>query len=149
MHAGMEISAIDLQAKANTTAHHTSSYETQKYVVLRWGNTFTFNVKLSEAYDNQVYFIKAEFTRGDRPRVSRGTKFVATVGKKAYEYYYSWKGELKIINDKEVSVSVTLPNDGPVGAYDLSVEIASGSSTVHTLQAEKQLVILFNPWNKS
>ena len=145
----MEVLAIDLQTKANTAAHHTSLYETQKYVVLRWGNTFTFNLKLSEPFDSEVYSINAEFTRGDRPRYSRGTKFVTTLGKNAGEYYYSWKGELKSTSDKEISVSVTLPTDGPIGAYDLMVEITSGRSTVHSLQAEKQLVILFNPWNKS
>lgn len=145
----MEVLAIDLQTKANTAAHHTSLYETQKYVVLRWGNTFTFNLKLSEPFDSEVYSIYAEFTRGDRPRYNRGTKFVTTLGKNAGEYYYSWKGELKSISDKEISVSVTLPTDGPIGAYDLMVEITSGRSTVHSLQAEKQLVILFNPWNKS
>ena len=145
----MEILGIDLQTKANTTAHHTSLYETQKYVVLRWGNTFTFNLKLSESFDSKVYSINAEFTRGSRPRVSRGTKFITTVGEKATEYYFSWKGELKVINDKEVSVSITLPDNGPIGAYDLLIEIASGRSIIHSLQAEKQLVILFNPWNKS
>lgn len=145
----MEILAIDLQAKSNTTAHHTSLYETQKYVVLRWGNTFTFNVKLSEPFDSKVYSINAEFTRGDRARVSRGTKFVTTVGEKAIHYYYSWKGEIKSVNDKEVSISISLPNDGPIGAYDLLVEVCSGRTIVHSLQAEKQLVIVFNPWNKS
>lgn len=149
MHAGMEILAVDLQTKANTTAHHTSLYETQKYVVLRWGNTFTFNLKLSESFDTKDYSINAEFTRGSRPRFSRGTKFVTTVGEKATEYYYSWKGELKVINDKEVSVSIALPDNGPIGTYDLMIEIASGRSIMHSLQAEKQLVILFNPWNKS
>ena len=145
----MEVLAIDLQAKANAAAHHTSLYETQKYVVLRWGNTFTFNLKLSEPFDSEVYVINVEFSRGDRPRVSRGTKFVTTLGKKTTQYYYHWKGELKSINDKEISVSIDLPSDGPIGAYDLSVEIASGSSVRHSLQAEKQLVILFDPWNKS
>ena len=148
-YAEMEILAIDLQTKANTAAHHTSSYETQKYVVLRWGNTFTFNLKLSQPFDSEVYSINAEFSRGERPRFSRETKFIAAMGQKAREYYYSWKGELKSINDKEISVSVTLPNDGPIGIYDLMVEIVSSTSTIHSLQAEKQLVILFNPWNKS
>lgn len=145
----MEVLAIDLQTKTNTAAHHTSLYETQKYVVLRWGNTFTFNLKLSAPFDSKVYSINAEFTRGDRPRYSRGTKFIAAMGQDASDYYYSWKGELKNVNDKEISVSVTLPNDGPIGTYDLTVEIVSGSSTLHSLQAEKQVVILFNPWNKS
>ena len=145
----MEIRAIDLQVKANTTAHHTSLYETHKYIVLRWGNTFTFDVKLSESFDSKVYSINAEFTRGNRPRVSRGTKFVASVGEKAGEYYYSWKGELKNVNDKEVSISIALPNSGPLGVYDLLIEITSGNNVIHSLEAEKQLIILFNPWNKS
>lgn len=145
----MKILAIDLQANTNTTEHHTSLYETQKYVVLRWGNTFTFDVKLSESFDSKIYSINAEFSRGDRPRLSRGTMFIASVGEKANEYYYSWKGELKSVNDKEVTISVVLPNDGPIGTYNLLVEIVSGRTAIHSLEVEKQLVILFNPWNKS
>ena len=145
----MEILDIDLLTKANTTANHTSLYETQKYVVLRWGNTLTFNLKLSQSFDSKVYSINVVFSRGTRPRVSGGTKFVSTVGEKAAEYFYSWKGEFKASNDKEVSISVTLPNHGPIGAYDMNVEIVSGRSVIHSLQADKQLVVLFNPWNKS
>ena len=145
----MKILDIDLLAKTNTTANHTSLYETQKYVVLRWGNTFTFNLKLSESFDSKVYSINVEFSRGSRPRISRETKFVTTVGEKADDDLYSWKGEFKLINDKEVSLSVALPNNGPIGAYDMNVEIVSGRDVIHSLQADKQLVILFNPWNKS
>ena len=145
----MEIQAIDLQAEANETAHHSSLYETQKYVVLRWGNTFTFDLKLSGPFDSKVYSIIAEFTRGKAPNLSQGTKFIAEVDEKASRYYYSWKGELKNVNDKEVSISVTLPNNGPIGTYDLVVKIVSGNDTINSLEAEKQLVILFNPWNKS
>ena len=145
----MEIQAIDLQAEANTTAHHSSLYETRKYVVLRWGNTFTFNLKFSGPFDSRVYSIIVEFSRGKIPRISRGTKFIVSVGEKADKYYSSWKGELKIINDREVSISIPLPNHGPIGTYDLVVEIARGSNVIHSLEAKKQLVILFNPWNKS
>ena len=149
IYTDLKILDIDLQAKTNTTANHTSLYETQNYVVLRWGNTFIFNLKLSESFDSKVYSINVEFSRGSRPRISRETKFVTTVGEKADDDLYSWKGEFKLIDDKEVSLSVALPNNGPIGAYDMNVEIVSGRDIIHSLQADKQLVILFNPWNKS
>ena len=144
----MEILEIDLQATANTAAHHTDLYETQKYVVLRWGNTFTFHVKLSKPFDITTYSIIANFSRGDRPRVVNGTKFVAKVGKYVRHYYYSWKAEMKSISDTEIAISITLPNDGPIGAYDFQVYIEAGRTVIHRMDAMKQLVILFNPWDK-
>ena len=144
----MEILDINLQATANSTKHHTDLYETQKYVVLRWGNTFTFHVKLSEPFDIKTYSINANFSRGDKPRVVNGTKFVSKIGEHIRYYYYSWKAEMKSISDTELAISVTLPNDGPIGAYDFWVEIEAERSVIHRMDAKKQLVILFNPWDR-
>jgi len=144
----MEILDLDLQAKANTTAHHTNLYDTHKYVVLRWGNTFTFRVKLSKPFDIKTYSIDANFSRGDRPRVASGSKFVSKIGDNVRNYYYSWKAEMKSISDTEIAISVTLPNDGPIGVYDFWVEVETKGRVIHRVDAVKQLVFLFNPWDK-
>ncbi|XP_065911871.1 protein-glutamine gamma-glutamyltransferase K-like [Dysidea avara] len=144
----MEILDLDLQATANTAAHHTDLYDTQKYVVLRWGNTFTFHVKLSEPFDIRTYSINANFGRGYGPRVVNGTKFVSKIGQYVRHYYYSWKAEMKSISDTEIAISVTLPNDGPIGVYDFWVEVEAERKVIHRMNATKQLVILFNPWDR-
>ena len=55
---------------------------------------------------------------------------------------------MKSISDTEIAISVTLPNDGPIGAYDFWVEVEAGHRVIHRINATKQLVILFNPWDR-
>ena len=55
---------------------------------------------------------------------------------------------MKSISDTEIAISVTLPNDGPIGVYDFWVEVETKGRVIHRVDAVKQLVFLFNPWDK-
>lgn len=144
----IKIRGFDLLKRENEPKHITHHYCTDK-VVLRRGFGFTVRIFLSKEYDQQRHALNVEFRRGVKPGFLNNSRFECIIDRRAVRNW-EWSGSVKSKHDKSVDVEVAIPVDAPVGEYEVIAEVVDlKTNRQDCFKAERNVVILFNPWDSS
>jgi len=133
----------DLKRKENCTAHHTDDYDIQKSIILRRGCNFIIGLQLSRDFNFQSDFLEVSLTRGSKPQLNDGSKFLISFNTGGTVGDYSWKGDMKHTGECKIDVVSFIPVDCPIGFYRMYITTSAG-----TITTQESVVILFNAWNK-
>ena len=144
----IRIRGFDLLKRENEPKHITHHYSTNK-TVLRRGFGFTARIFLSKEYDQHRHALNVEFRRGVKPGFLNSSRFECIIDRRAVRNW-EWRGSVKARHDKSVDVEVDIPVDTPVGEYEVIAEVVDlKTNRQDCFKAERNVVILFNPWDSS
>lgn len=140
----MTIDSLELLTERNEQEHHTDDYECESYHIVRRAACLYLKVTFSRPLSGDK--VSLDLHRGFRTSYRRGTRFTAQLGLSPTQ---SHQLELQEVESKGsvVTLSLKFPADFPVGKYRLVVEVTpEHSRRGFDKDAEKELVVLFNPW---
>ena len=143
----LRIVNFNVLTKKNEKVNNTAVYDTDK-LVLRRGNDFSVRFILSRAFDKKTDALNVEFRRGSNPQFREGTRFECLVERRAVREW-EWKGTIKNSEGNEVNALLHIPVDAPIGEYEVIAEAVDlETQKEDTKEAHRNVVILFNPWDK-
>ena len=118
-------------------------------MVLRRGSKFHVCFTLNQEFDKTKHALNVEFRRGHYLRgLQQGSCFRCVVDRRAVREW-EWWGSVKGTQDITVDVVVNIPVNTPVGEYVVIAEVVDNASGMQdSLEAEQNVAILFNPWDK-
>ncbi|XP_078508192.1 protein-glutamine gamma-glutamyltransferase E-like [Lissotriton helveticus] len=136
----LRVTSVDFQLSANRTAHNTNEFSTPK-LVLRRGQSFTVNLKLSRALRSQET-IGFTVETGPSPSAAKKTKVVFPLSKSASSG--TWSAVQGSTSSTSIKVTITSPAKACIGFYKFSVQTSSGGTTNSAPFGD--FALLFNPW---
>uniref|UniRef100_A0A7N6FHS6 Protein-glutamine gamma-glutamyltransferase 2 n=1 Tax=Anabas testudineus TaxID=64144 RepID=A0A7N6FHS6_ANATE len=136
---------VDLNSKTNRTEHHTSTILADELIVRR-GQAFTVTLKLTQAFNPDLYPLTVVAMTGDYPSEKRGTKSCFGIPDSVTRSPSAkavWKIELEKNSSPTTGILtliITPPAITPIGQYTLTVKYRDQETLLATV------VVLFNPW---
>ncbi|XP_046385500.1 annulin-like isoform X2 [Ischnura elegans] len=176
------VSGVDLLFSENGASHRTYEFDLMERAVaetaepggriskgrliVRRGQPFAINLKLSRPYNEEKDAISLVFTVADteKPSYGQGTLIAVPVMAKgsmsdnelshinmASGNHYPWKAEVdpKHISDSSVRIEVTPSADTMIGMWKLDIDTkfkSHGSGDAVSYSYPHPIYILFNPW---
>nr|XP_023022032.1 annulin [Leptinotarsa decemlineata] len=148
------IREIDPCIAINGPFHHTMRYDLMQrdlrpQLVIRRGQTFQLDIKLSRPYNEEKDGISFIFTVEDeeKPTHGNGTMVAVPLLNKT-DKYLPWNATLEKTNDTSITVQVTVPPDAIVAKWRLEVDTKIIDDGAYSYSWETGIYILFNPWCK-
>uniref|UniRef100_A0A7N6FF45 Protein-glutamine gamma-glutamyltransferase 2 n=1 Tax=Anabas testudineus TaxID=64144 RepID=A0A7N6FF45_ANATE len=141
----VRLTKVDLNSKTNRTEHHTSTILADELIVRR-GQAFTVTLKLTQAFNPDLYPLTVVAMTGDYPSEKRGTKSCFGIPDSVTRSPSAkavWKIELEKNSSPTTGILtliITPPAITPIGQYTLTVKYRDQETLLATV------VVLFNPW---
>ncbi|XP_072046501.1 protein-glutamine gamma-glutamyltransferase K-like [Amphiura filiformis] len=143
----LPIIKIDDQ-KTNRIEHHTAEYDSKEFIVRR-GQPFRLAVTFGRPYNADTDDIILDFSTGNVPSYSKGTKLVFPVQDKLEEG--KWGAQVESSDGTTVVLKVQSSCNSPIGYYALSVKtkVKDGDeNSESSYPYPDKIYIIFNPWCK-
>ncbi|KAG5891827.1 hypothetical protein JTB14_035849 [Gonioctena quinquepunctata] len=148
------IREIDPCIVINGTFHHTARYDLmnrqfQPQLVVRRGQSFQLDIKLSRPYNEEKDGISFIFTVEveEKPTHGNGTLVAVPLLNRADEYL-PWNATLEKANDTVITVQVTTPPDAIVAKWRLDIDTRIIDGGAYSYCWETGIYLIFNPWCK-
>ncbi|XP_018564308.1 annulin [Anoplophora glabripennis] len=148
------IREIDPCVNINGPFHHTSRYdlmtrEFQPQLVVRRGQSFQLDIKLSRPYNEEKDGISFIFTVDDEEKSSHGsgTMIAVPLLKKA-DRHLPWNVTIDKINENVLTVQVASAPDAVVAKWRMDVDTKIINDGAYSYSWETRIYILYNPWCK-
>lgn len=148
-----EVTYVDFLARANSQRHHTSRYETGgRFMVLRRGEIFEFNIMMSRPFDELKDKLRLEFCFGRYPSRDDGSLIyvpLVTLSKAANMSRIKWDARIVTIERRLIQVRTNLPPNIPVGTWRLQISSkVAQADLIQTFKIRDTFHIIFNAWNE-
>uniref|UniRef100_A0A7N6FG96 Protein-glutamine gamma-glutamyltransferase 2 n=1 Tax=Anabas testudineus TaxID=64144 RepID=A0A7N6FG96_ANATE len=143
-HAQEFFKEVDLNSKTNSTEHHTSTITADELIVRR-GQAFTVTLKLTQAFNPDLYPLTVVAATGDCPSEDQGTEShfgIPDSVTRSPSAKAVWKIALHKNSSAPMGIlvlTITPPANTPIGKYTLSVKHRDCEMLL-------KIVVLFNPW---
>ncbi|XP_047996689.1 hemocyte protein-glutamine gamma-glutamyltransferase-like [Leguminivora glycinivorella] len=145
----LAVDEVNFYPQENAKQHNTDKYELvnaeDPAVIVRRGQLFKGHIQFNRAYDEQSDVVQLVFTLGDSN--TRETKGFMLLKREAVAEKHTWSAKLTDVRENTVYFEVSTPVDLPVGCWALSVVTRKGMCGRNTYIYDRELFILFNPWN--
>ncbi|XP_066922576.1 protein-glutamine gamma-glutamyltransferase 4-like [Clytia hemisphaerica] len=137
----VSVVSVDTKRDLNGRLHHTNQFKTDAMVVRR-GQEFLLDVKLSTTFDPSLHSISLELRTGSRPNTYERTLIKIPMVK----YLDKIKWGMRIVgkSDSTLQLKINIPARCLIANYELRIV----NNLRKVLYTHKQPVyILFNPWS--
>ncbi|KAJ8031450.1 Protein-glutamine gamma-glutamyltransferase K [Holothuria leucospilota] len=145
----LKVENVDLKISENRTAHRTDKYEVSD-LILRRGQEFTIDLKLSRPFKKSEDVIGVEFRTGEHPLTSDGTLVVAKMVNKFDARQWGFK--VASSSGNNVTLTVKSSANALVGEHQLDIvtHVTKDGAQEHRFRKglKTTVYILFNPWCK-
>ncbi|KAJ8921065.1 hypothetical protein NQ315_015861 [Exocentrus adspersus] len=148
------IREIDPCVAVNGPSHHTSRYdlmtrEFQPQLVVRRGQSFQLDMKLSRPYNEEKDGVSFIFTVDDEERPSHGNGTIVAVPLlKKPDRRLPWNVTVDKINENVLTVQVASAPDAAVAKWRMDVDTKLIDNGAYSYCWETKIYILYNPWCK-
>lgn len=144
----LTVRAVDLlgsRTGQNRTEHHTHLFQGDELIIRR-GQTFQMELEFNRPFSANTDKMHLNLRTGPLPMVSKGTHVIIPLVDELEDE--RWEAKVVEQDGNRVKLSVNSTPRAVVGRYGLTVTTcpAGGGGAVATHDADKTIVMLFNPW---
>ncbi|XP_077984895.1 protein-glutamine gamma-glutamyltransferase K-like [Glandiceps talaboti] len=141
----LKVTAVDLQKKENSIAHHTADYELSE-VVVRRGEPINLIIFLNQEYKEDVHKIEMELRVGKRPRINYGTRVPIPQVSCAQED--DWGIHVIKAEGNRLECRLYTAADCLAAKYKMFVDTSVDGKDEFRFEHPDEFYMIFNPWCK-